>query len=44
MSELVKTLGDLRERFRAALDAAPDMGALEMVRIAFLGRKGEVTR
>ncbi len=43
MSELASTLEDLRQRFRTALDAAPDDRALEAARIAFLGRNGEVT-
>ncbi len=44
MSELSASLDDLRRRFSAALDAAPDERALEEVRVAFLGRSGEVTQ
>jgi phenylalanyl-tRNA synthetase alpha chain len=44
MSELASTLDDLRRRFSAALDAAGDEPALDAVRIAFLGRSGDVTQ
>jgi phenylalanyl-tRNA synthetase alpha chain len=44
MSELASTLEDLRGRFRAELDAAADERALDAVRIAYLGRNGEVTQ
>jgi phenylalanyl-tRNA synthetase alpha chain len=43
MSELATRLGELRARFDAALSQASDPKALESVRIAFLGRSGEVT-
>jgi phenylalanyl-tRNA synthetase alpha chain len=44
VSELTSTLGDLRRRFEAALDAASDERALEAARVTYLGRNGEVTR
>ncbi len=44
MSELASTLLDLQQRFRTALDAAPDDRELEAARVAFLGRNGEVTQ
>ena len=43
MSELDRSLEELRGKFRAALDAAGDERALEEARVAYLGRSGEVT-
>jgi phenylalanyl-tRNA synthetase alpha chain len=43
MTELEATLDALTARFDAAVAAAPDAPALDEVRIAFLGRSGEVT-
>ena len=43
MSELDTNLSQLRKRFDDALGAAADAAALEEVRVAFLGRSGEVT-
>ncbi|HEY9086130.1 MAG TPA: phenylalanine--tRNA ligase subunit alpha [Candidatus Tyrphobacter sp.] len=43
MSELAATLAALRERFSASAEAAKDERGLEDVRIAYLGRNGEVT-
>ncbi len=43
MTELAEQLTDLKRRLIAAADAAPDEPALENVRIAYLGRNGEVT-
>lgn len=44
MTELEQQLGDLRNRFTAAAERALDEQALEAVRIAYLGRNGEVTK
>lgn len=44
MSELGTKLGEFERRFRAAVEAAGDERALEAVRVAFLGRSGEVTQ
>jgi phenylalanyl-tRNA synthetase alpha chain len=44
MSELATRLDDLQRRFAAAADAAAGEQALEDVRIAYLGRNGEVTK
>jgi phenylalanyl-tRNA synthetase alpha chain len=44
LSDLTATLGDLEQRFRAALAAAADENALENARVAYLGRNGEVTQ
>ncbi len=44
MSELASMLADLRERFDRSLHEAPDEPALEAVRVAYLGRSGEVTQ
>jgi len=44
MTELAEQLTDLKRRLIAAADAAPDETALENVRIAYLGRNGEVTK
>ncbi len=43
MSELDERLAGLRERFDRALEAARDAAAIDAVRVAFLGRSGEVT-
>jgi phenylalanyl-tRNA synthetase alpha chain len=43
MSQLASKLDDLQGRFVAAVAAAADDRALEAVRVAFLGRSGEVT-
>ncbi|HTW84098.1 MAG TPA: phenylalanine--tRNA ligase subunit alpha [Candidatus Sulfotelmatobacter sp.] len=43
MSELETTLAALAARFDAAVAAASDAAALDEVRVAFLGRSGEVT-
>ncbi|MHB1796800.1 MAG: phenylalanine--tRNA ligase subunit alpha [Vulcanimicrobiaceae bacterium] len=43
MSELANRLSELRGRFDAAVADAPDADTLEAVRVAFLGRSGEVT-
>ncbi len=43
MTELESTLAALTARFDEAVEAAPDERALDEVRIAFLGRSGEVT-
>lgn len=42
-TELASKLDDLRDRFTAALSAAADERALDAVRVAYLGRSGEVT-
>jgi phenylalanyl-tRNA synthetase alpha chain len=44
MSELATQLDELRRRFGNAVAGAPDEAALEQVRIAYLGRNGEVTQ
>ena len=44
MSQLTEQLDQLQTRFDAALKSAGDATALDAVRIAFLGRSGEVTR
>jgi phenylalanyl-tRNA synthetase alpha chain len=44
MTELAAELHRLRDRFDAAADDAGDEEALENVRIAYLGRNGEVTK
>lgn len=44
MSELATKLADLRKRFAGAVDGAGDERALEAVRVAYLGRSGEVTQ
>ncbi len=44
MSELATQLAQLQRRFGSAVDGAPDEAALEQVRIAYLGRNGEVTQ
>jgi phenylalanyl-tRNA synthetase alpha chain len=43
MTDLEKALRALAERFERAVAAAPDEHALEAVRVAFLGRTGELT-
>jgi phenylalanyl-tRNA synthetase alpha chain len=43
MTDLDTTLAALEERLAAALDGVADERALEDVRVAFLGRSGEVT-
>lgn len=43
MSELATQLDDLRRRFSAELTTVRDERALDAVRVAFLGRSGEVT-
>jgi phenylalanyl-tRNA synthetase alpha chain len=43
MSELQQRLDDVRRRFTAEADAAADEQALERVRVAYLGRSGDVT-
>ena len=43
MTDLATTLATLEERLAAALTGAADERALEDVRVAFLGRSGEVT-
>lgn len=43
MSELGQTLNELRARFDAELARATDEKSLDAVRVAFLGRSGEVT-
>ncbi len=44
MSELATQLEELRRRFGNAVAGAPDEAGLEQVRIAYLGRNGEVTQ
>jgi phenylalanyl-tRNA synthetase alpha chain len=44
MTELREQLQDVQRRFAAAADGAPDGPALEGVRVAYLGRSGEVTK
>jgi len=44
MTELAEELHRLRDRFDATADDAGDEEALENVRIAYLGRNGEVTK
>jgi phenylalanyl-tRNA synthetase alpha chain len=44
MTELHNQLDDLQRRFGAEAAAATDEGALESLRIAYLGRSGEVTK
>jgi phenylalanyl-tRNA synthetase alpha chain len=44
MTDLEENLRDLQRRFNAAADDAFDEQALEGVRIAYLGRSGEVTK
>ncbi len=43
MTELQTKLADLRTRFIAALGAAADANEIDAVRVAYLGRNGEVT-
>ncbi|MBV8370639.1 MAG: phenylalanine--tRNA ligase subunit alpha [Candidatus Eremiobacteraeota bacterium] len=43
MSQLEPTLASLAARFDEAVRSAPDARALDEVRVAFLGRSGEVT-
>ena len=43
MTELASKLDDVSQRFDAAVDRADDEQALESVRVAYLGRSGEVT-
>lgn len=43
MTELANRLDDVRHRFASAVDGATDEGGLESVRVAYLGRNGEVT-
>jgi phenylalanyl-tRNA synthetase alpha chain len=43
MTELDKKLQELRGRFETALGTAADAKALDAVRVAFLGRSGEIT-
>jgi phenylalanyl-tRNA synthetase alpha chain len=43
MTELASRLDALGQRFASAVDAAADEEALENVRVAYLGRNGEVT-
>ncbi len=44
MTELATQLEELRGRFVSALEAASDERAIEDVRVAYLGRNGEVTK
>jgi phenylalanyl-tRNA synthetase alpha chain len=44
MASLAENLCDLQQRFTVAADAASDRQALESVRVAYLGRNGEVTK
>jgi phenylalanyl-tRNA synthetase alpha chain len=44
MTELPESLRELRQRFIADANAAADEQALDLVRVAYLGRNGEVTR
>ncbi len=44
MIDLTQLLADLQERFAADADGAAGVQALENVRIAYLGRNGEVTK
>ena len=44
MSELQQRLDDLQARFDEALASAQDAAAIDRVRVAFLGRSGEVTQ
>ncbi len=44
MTELTQLLADLEKRFAADADGAAGVQALEDVRIAYLGRNGEVTK
>jgi phenylalanyl-tRNA synthetase alpha chain len=44
MTELAEKLRDFQQRFAVAAEAAADEQALESVRIAYLGRNGEVTK
>jgi phenylalanyl-tRNA synthetase alpha chain len=43
MTELASKLGDVSQRFAAAVDRVNDEQALESIRVAYLGRNGEVT-
>ena len=43
MTELASRLDDVAQRFAAAIERANDEQALESVRVAYLGRNGEVT-
>lgn len=43
MSELGSKLAEMRERFESAVQSAGDERALDAVRVAYLGRSGEVT-
>lgn len=43
MTQLASRLHDVAQRFAAALDRANDEKTLESVRVAYLGRSGEVT-
>ena len=43
VSELATSLEDLQRRFDGALEGAADERALEALRVAYLGRSGEVT-
>ncbi|MBV9719152.1 MAG: phenylalanine--tRNA ligase subunit alpha [Candidatus Eremiobacteraeota bacterium] len=44
MNELAQDLRDLRQRFDDATQSAVDEQALERIRVAYLGRNGEVTK
>lgn len=44
MTQLADELAAVERRFASALEAAPDEAALENLRIAYLGRNGELTR
>jgi phenylalanyl-tRNA synthetase alpha chain len=44
MTELAENLAELQRRFDAAANDAPDEQALENIRVAYLGRNGEVTK
>lgn len=43
MTELASRLDDVQRRFATAVDGAADEDGLESVRVAYLGRNGEVT-
>ncbi len=44
MTNLAENLRDLQQRFTVAAEAATDERALESLRVAYLGRNGEVTK
>ena len=44
MSSLTDTLAELSARAQSQIDASEDLAALDAVRVAFLGKKGELTQ